>query len=53
MPDRDAGFEWAAFYPHGTVGGSYAPDGRLIADSGVFNVELLIPANSNRRFQPQ
>jgi hypothetical protein len=24
-----------------TVGGSYAPDGRLIADSGVFNLELL------------
>ncbi len=41
MPDRDAGIEWAAFHPHGTVGGSYAPDGRLIADSGVFNVELL------------
>ncbi len=41
MPDRDAGIAWAAFHSHGTVGGSYAPDGRLIADSGVFNLELL------------
>jgi hypothetical protein len=41
MPDREAGVEWAAFHPHGTFGGSYAPDGRLIADSGVFNLDLL------------
>jgi hypothetical protein len=41
MPDRDAGIQWAAFHPHGTVGGSYAPDGRLIVDSGVFNLFLL------------
>ncbi len=41
MPDRDAGIRWAAFHPRGTIGGSYAPAGRLIADSGVFNLELL------------
>jgi hypothetical protein len=41
MPDRARGIVWAAFHRHGTVGGSYAPDGRLIADSGVFNLELL------------
>ena len=41
MPDRAHGIDWAAFHPHGTVGGSYAPDGRLIADSGVFNLDLL------------
>ena len=41
MPDRDAGMEWAAFHPHGKAGGSYAPDGRLIVDSGVFNLDLL------------
>ncbi len=41
MPDRDAGIEWAAFHPHGTIAGSYAPDGRLIVDSGVFNFDLL------------
>jgi hypothetical protein len=41
FPDRNAGIQWAAFHPRGTVGGSYAPDGRLIADSGVVNLELL------------
>jgi hypothetical protein len=41
MPDREAGIRWAAFHPHGTVGGSYAPDGRLIVDTGVFNFDLL------------
>ena len=41
MPDLDAGIQWAAFHPHGTIGGSYEPDGRLIADSGVFNLDLL------------
>ena len=41
MPDRDAGIQWAAFHPHGTVGGNYAPDGRLIVNSGVFNLDLL------------
>jgi hypothetical protein len=41
MPDRDAGIEWAAFHPHAKIGGSYAPDGRLIVDSGVFNLDLL------------
>ena len=41
MPDRDAGIEWAAFHPQGAVGGSYAPDGWLIVDSGVFNLDLL------------
>jgi len=41
MPDRDAGIQWAAFHPHGRAGGGYAPDGRLIVDSGVFNLDLL------------
>ena len=44
MPDREAGVEWAAFHPHGMIGGSYAPDGRLIVDSGVFNLDLLTKA---------
>jgi hypothetical protein len=35
MPDANHGIQWAAFHPHGTIGGSYAPDGRLIVDSGV------------------
>jgi hypothetical protein len=41
MPDKDHGIQWAAFHPHATIGGSYAPDGRLIVDSGVFNLDLL------------
>ena len=41
MPTTIAGIQWAAFHPHGTDGGGYAPDGRLIADSGVFNLDLL------------
>jgi hypothetical protein len=41
MQRIDAGIHWAAFHPHGTVGGSYAPAGRVIADSGVFNLDLL------------
>jgi hypothetical protein len=41
MPDRDVGIGWAAFHAHGKIGGSYAPDGRLIVDSGVFNLDLL------------
>ena len=41
MPDANHGIQWAAFHPQGTVGGSYAPDGRLIVDSGVLNTDLL------------
>jgi hypothetical protein len=41
FPDLDAGIQWAAFHPHGIAGGGYAPDDRLIADSGVFNLDLL------------
>ena len=41
MPDANHGIRWAAFHPHGTIGGSYSPDGRLIADSGVLNTDLL------------
>jgi hypothetical protein len=40
MPDRDAGIDWAAFHPDRRIGGSYSPDGRLIVDSGVFNLDL-------------
>jgi hypothetical protein len=41
MPDYDAGIRQAAFHPHGTLGGNISPDGRIIVDSGVFNLELL------------
>jgi hypothetical protein len=41
MPDKLHGIRWSAFHPHGTVGGSYSPDGRLIIDSGVLDTELL------------
>jgi hypothetical protein len=41
LPDEDHGIPWAAFHPHGTEGGNNSPDGRLIADSGVFNLDLL------------
>jgi hypothetical protein len=41
MPDEDHGIQWAAFHPHGAVGGNYSPDGRLIVDSGLLNADLL------------
>jgi hypothetical protein len=41
MPDEDHGIQWAAFHPHGTEGGNNSPDGRLIVDSGLLNLELL------------
>ena len=41
MPDGIAGIDWAAFHPHGTEGGNNSPDGRLIVDSGVLNLDLL------------
>src|SRR5436190_13329362 len=41
MPDKNHGIQWAAFHPHGISGGSYSPDGRLIVDSGVLNMDLL------------
>ncbi len=48
MPDKLHGVQWSAFHPHGTLGGSYSPDGRFIIDSGVLN-----PARSYRMRQPQ
>ena len=41
MPDCIMGINWAAFHPHGTDGGNNSPDGRLIVDSGVLNLDLL------------
>jgi hypothetical protein len=41
MPDDIAGNDWAAFHPHGMEGGNNSPDGRLIVDSGVLNLDLL------------
>jgi hypothetical protein len=41
MPDKVHGIPWSAFHSHGTVGGSYSPDGRLIVDSGLLNTDLL------------
>jgi hypothetical protein len=41
MPDDIAGSAWAAFHPHGMEGGNNSPDGRLIVDSGVLNLDLL------------
>src|SRR5262249_38007129 len=38
---EDHDIQWAAFHPHGTVGGRNSPDGRLIVDSGVLNTDLL------------
>jgi hypothetical protein len=41
MSDRIAGIDWAAFHPHGTEGGNNSPEGGLIVDSGVLNLDLL------------
>ena len=41
MPDIDAGILHAAFHPHGKVGGNISPDGRIIADSGILNTDLM------------
>jgi hypothetical protein len=41
MPDDDRGIEWAAFHPRGTNGGYNSPDGRLVVESGLFNLDLL------------
>jgi hypothetical protein len=41
MPDDDRAIQWAAFHPRGTQGGNNSPDGRLIVDSGVLNLDLL------------
>jgi hypothetical protein len=41
MPDKNHGLQWSAFHPHGMLGGSYSPDGRLIVDAGVLNTDLL------------
>ncbi len=41
MPDDDRGIEWAAFHPLGTNGGYNSPDGRLVVESGLFNLDLL------------
>jgi hypothetical protein len=41
MPDRIAGTNWAAFHPYGTEGGNSSPDGRLIVDSGLLDLDLL------------
>jgi hypothetical protein len=41
MPDDDRGIEWAAFHPCGTNGGYNSPDGRLVVESGLFNLDLL------------
>jgi len=41
MPDDDRGIEWAAFHPLGRDGGYNSPDGRLVVESGLFNLDLL------------
>lgn len=41
MPDIRNGNRHAAFHPHGRDGGNVSPDGRMIADSGLFNLDLL------------
>ncbi len=41
MPDDDRGIPWAAFHPLGKQGGYNAPDGRLVVESGLFNLDLL------------
>ncbi len=41
MPDDDRGIPWAAFHPLGTQGGYNAPDGRIVVESGLFNLDLL------------
>jgi hypothetical protein len=41
MPDDNRGVQWAAFHPYGTERGNNSPDGRLIVDSGVLNLDLL------------
>ena len=40
-PDPDNGFKHAAFHPKDSTGGSITPDGRIILDSGVMNLEAL------------
>jgi hypothetical protein len=35
------GIQHAAFHPHARKGGTLTPDGRVILDSGVMNMELL------------
>jgi hypothetical protein len=41
MRDTAHGIRYAAFHPHGTEGGNNSPDGGLIVDSGLFNLDLL------------
>src|SRR5436305_15011436 len=41
MPDDDRGIPWAAFHPLGAQGGYNSPDGRLVVESGLFNLDLL------------
>jgi hypothetical protein len=39
--DMEHGIRHAALHPHGTSGGTVTPDGRIILDSGVMNLDLL------------
>jgi hypothetical protein len=41
MPDDDRGIPWAALHPLGKQGGYNAPDGRIVVESGLFNLDLL------------
>ena len=41
MPDDVRGIPWAVFHPLGTQGGYNAPDGRIVVESGLFNLDLL------------
>jgi hypothetical protein len=41
MPDDDRGLRWAAFHPLGKQGGYNSPDGRLVVESGLLNLDLL------------
>ena len=41
ISDPEHGLGHASFHPHGRMGGSVSPDGRINLDSGVLNPALL------------